>query len=158
MGEAKKKTAAQILASAGAEKELTVEVSHFEMWYLVIHLRSGSYVPEGHDAINNLSELVDAFGVAPLYRMMLSNDPAIPEVQHALLQSGESDVIKLRQGVVNFFLDSVTKGKMINDAAVALTPLIQRLKDAKSGAYTAPDSLPVAQLEAASGQTPEVVE
>lgn len=135
MGEAKQKLSR---IAAIATKSMSVEVLDLERWYVLIHLRSGGYAPEGHEAAMNLSELVDALEMSDVYRMMLSSDPEIAEVQNALLRGNGSSVVELRSAIVNFFLETVTKGKMLADVSMALTPLIQRLKDAKSGAYTAP--------------------
>lgn len=149
MGEAKQRRAAQI-ASIGVANDLRVEVFDLECWFLLVHLHSGGYAPEGHDASTSLAELVEALDLSDAYRMFLSESPGIADLKRQMISDGRSTVFSLRHGVANFFLDAVTKGKMHPDVSMALIPLIHRIKDAKSGAYKAPD----AEVEESADEEP----
>jgi hypothetical protein len=123
-----------------SENTIKVEVSGREAWNLMVHVKSGAYSPSGHEEFQQLRETLAVFGMLDAYEDLLqgmSQEEAAGLAQK--LSVRDKKVLELPRRIINFFLEKVSAGKMHPELAIVLSPLIERLKDAKRGEYKAPE-------------------
>lgn len=120
--------------SAGGAVE--IHVTDREGLALVEHVAlGGTFAVEGHGEIAQLFALFEELDLMAAYNALVSGVQLDQRVHGS---PASFDVYKLTPQSMEYLLTKVTAGKMHPRTALSLAELIQRCKDAKIGAYKAP--------------------
>lgn len=134
--------AAAALEKAVQDKRIRVEVFDMEAMAVLDHVfTQGGFVPKGHEEIMALRQMMVDLDVVDLHDQLKSG--VIKRERLAqMMTSDVADIRVLESETVRFFLEKFSASDMTSSVAISMAPLIQRIKDAKMGAYKCPAGEP----------------